>query len=55
MDIKEFLAPSDVLIGIRGSNKTQLLEDLCRRAASILKIDAGKITGDILKRLLRNC
>jgi PTS system nitrogen regulatory IIA component len=50
MDIKEFLAPSDVFIGIRGSNKTQVLEDLCRRAASTLKVDANKITGDILKR-----
>ena len=50
MDIKEFLAPSDVFVGIRGSNKTQLLEDLCRRAASILKVDAEKITADILKR-----
>src|ERR1035437_6392090 len=50
MDIKEFLAPSDVFIGIRGSNKTRLLEDLCRRAASTLKVDADKITADILKR-----
>jgi len=50
MDIKEFLAPSDVFIGIRGSNKTQVLEDLCRRAASTLKVDANKITADILKR-----
>ena len=50
MEIKEFLAPSDVLVGIRTSDKTRLLEDLCGRAASILKIDADKITGDILKR-----
>jgi len=50
MDIKKFLAPSDVFIGIRGSNKTQVLEDLCRRAASTLKVDANKITADILKR-----
>jgi PTS system nitrogen regulatory IIA component len=50
MDIKEFLAPADVVIGIRGSNKKQLLEDLCRRAASALKVDADKITADILKR-----
>jgi PTS system nitrogen regulatory IIA component len=50
MDIKDFLTPSDVLVGIRASDKTRLLEDLCRRAASILKIDADKITGDILKR-----
>ena len=32
------------------SNKTKLLEDLCRRAASVLKVDAEKITADILKR-----
>ena len=50
MDIKELLAPSDVFIGIRASDKTQLLEDLCRRAASILKVDAEKISADILKR-----
>ena len=50
MDIKDFLAPSDVFVGIRTSDKTRLLEDLCRRAASILKIDADKITADILKR-----
>ena len=50
MDIKEFLAPSDVFVGIRASNKTLLLEDLCRRAASALKVDADKITTDILKR-----
>src|ERR1019366_2590088 len=50
MDIKEFLAPSDVLVGIRGSNKTQLLEDLCRRGAYTLKVDADTITADILKR-----
>ena len=50
MDIKDFLTPSDVLVGIRTSDKTQLLEDLCRRAASLLKIDADKITADILRR-----
>jgi PTS system nitrogen regulatory IIA component len=50
MDIKEFLAPSDVFVGIRTSDKTRLLEDLCRRAASTLKVDADKITADILKR-----
>src|SRR5664280_2951805 len=50
MDVKEFLAPSDVFVDIRTSDKTRLLEDLCRRAASILKIDADKITAGILKR-----
>ena len=50
MEIKDFLTPSDVLVGIRASDKTQLLEDLCGRAASILKVGAQKITADILKR-----
>ena len=50
MEISDFLAPSDVFVGIRTSDKTRLLEDLCRRAASILKIDAEKVTADILKR-----
>ena len=50
MDIKDFLAPSDVFVDIRASNKTRLLEDLCRRAASLLKVDAEKITSNILKR-----
>jgi PTS system nitrogen regulatory IIA component len=50
MDIKDFLAPSDVFVDIRASNKTRLLEDLCRRAASLLKVDADKITSNILKR-----
>jgi len=50
MEISDFLAPYDVFVGIRTSDKTRLLEDLCRRAASILKIDADKITAGILKR-----
>jgi PTS system nitrogen regulatory IIA component len=50
MEVSDFLAPSDVFVGIRSSDKTRLLEDLCRRAASVLNIDADKITADILKR-----
>jgi PTS system nitrogen regulatory IIA component len=50
MDIKDLLAPSDVFVGIRASNKTKLLEDLCRRAASILKVDAEELSTEILKR-----
>jgi len=50
MEIKEFLTPSDVLVGVRALDKTRLLQDLCRRAASILQIDADKITADIVKR-----
>ena len=50
MEISDFLAPSDVFVGLRSSDKARLLEDLCRRAASILKVDADKILANILKR-----
>jgi PTS system nitrogen regulatory IIA component len=48
--ISDFLSEAQVLIDIRASNKTELLADLCRRAASVLKIDPEGITSDILKR-----
>ncbi len=50
MDIKDFLAPGSVFIDIRALKKGELLEDLCLRAASILQVDADKITAHILKR-----
>ena len=50
MDIKDFLAPGAVFIDIGASKKAELLEDLCHRAASILQVDADKITAHILKR-----
>ena len=50
MVIADFLAPSDVFVGLRSSDKTQFLEDLCRHAASIIEVDADKITVAILKR-----
>jgi PTS system nitrogen regulatory IIA component len=50
MDIKDFLAPDAVFIDIPVSKKGELLEDLCHRAASILRVDADKITAHILKR-----
>jgi PTS system nitrogen regulatory IIA component len=50
MDIKDFLAPSGVFVDVPASNKTGLLEDLCVRAASILKVNADKITTAILER-----
>ena len=50
MDIKDFLAPASVFVDVPASNKTELLQDLCLRAASILHADAGKITTAILER-----
>ena len=50
MDIKEFLAPSDTLIDVRASDKTRLLQELTRRAATILDLPAERISTGILKR-----
>jgi PTS system nitrogen regulatory IIA component len=50
MDIKEFLALSDTLIDVRASDKTRLLQELTRRAATILDLPAERISTEILKR-----
>jgi hypothetical protein len=38
MDIKEFLALSDTLIDVRASDKMRLLQELTRRAATVLDL-----------------
>jgi nitrogen PTS system EIIA component len=48
--IRDFLAPSDVLIGVRAKDKDQLLRELCGRAASELDLDAAQVEREILKR-----
>jgi nitrogen PTS system EIIA component len=50
MDIKEFLALSDTLIDVRASDKMRLLQELTRRAATILDLPAERISTEILKR-----
>ena len=50
MDIKKFLALSDTLIDVRASDKTRLLQELTRRAATILDLPAERISTEILKR-----
>ncbi|MGE0752431.1 PTS sugar transporter subunit IIA [Pseudorhodoplanes sp.] len=50
MDISSFLSPDDAILNVRASDKTRLLKDLCTRAATVLKIDAQRITTDIFKR-----
>jgi PTS system nitrogen regulatory IIA component len=50
MDIKEFLALSNTLIDVRASDKTRLLQELCRRAAACLNLPAEGISAEILKR-----
>ena len=50
MDIKEFLSPNDVLIDVRASDKTRLLQELARRAATSLGLAPEPISAEILKR-----
>lgn len=50
MEITDFLSPTEVIVNAAAPNKNRLLTDLCNRAASTLKLDPDRITGDILKR-----
>src|SRR5215831_16275337 len=50
MDVKEFLSSSDILVDVRASDKTQLLQELARRAAASLNLAAEQISAEILKR-----
>lgn len=50
MTIDDILAPADVIYGLRASGKAALLEDLARRAAQSLDLDAGTILGALVRR-----
>jgi PTS system nitrogen regulatory IIA component len=50
VDIEDFLAPSNVIVDMRATNKDQLLRELSQRAAAALGLDAGPVTTEILKR-----
>ena len=50
MNIKDFLAPADVIVATRAADKDQLLRELSRRAAATLGLDAEQVASEILKR-----
>ena len=50
MEIKDFLAPSRRLVDVRASDKARLLQELARRAAAVLDLDADAVAGALLKR-----
>jgi PTS system nitrogen regulatory IIA component len=50
MKVEEFLSPRDTVIDVRAQDKRRLLNELCNRAASTLKLDADNICAEILKR-----
>ena len=50
MKISDFLAPPDVVIDLRVPTKQQLLQDLARKAASSLGLQADYVASELLKR-----
>ncbi len=50
MEIKDFLAPSQVLINRHASDKTNLLDHLARQAADALDLSHETILSALLKR-----
>lgn len=50
MTVDDILARADVVHGLRASGKTVLLEDLARRAARSLDLDADTILAALIRR-----
>ncbi|QIJ77544.1 PTS transporter subunit EIIA [Methylobacterium sp. NI91] len=50
MTVDDILARADVVHGLRASGKTALLEDLARRAARSLDLDADTILAALIRR-----
>jgi PTS system nitrogen regulatory IIA component len=50
MDIQDFLVADDVLIGLRASDKTRLLQELSARAAASLRLDPDQLCEALFAR-----
>lgn len=50
MKISDFLTPADALIDMRASQKQQLLQELSRKAAASLGLQADYVASELLKR-----
>ena len=50
MKISDFLAPADVVIDLRTPNKQQLVQELARKAAASLGLQADYVASELLKR-----
>ena len=50
MNISDFLAPADVIVGLRANAKDNVIRDLARRAASATGIDAAVIANALQAR-----
>ena len=50
MEIRDFLSPSDIMIDVRASDKTHLLQQLSAQAANALDLDSDEVSEQITKR-----
>jgi len=50
VEIKDFLAPSQAMIGVRAADKNRLLRELAHRAAVALQLNEDTISAALLKR-----
>jgi PTS system nitrogen regulatory IIA component len=50
MDIKDFFAPADAIVGLRVADKLGLLKELSSRAADRLALDSDRIVQAVLGR-----
>lgn len=50
MKISDFLAPADVVIDLRTPNKQLLVQELARKAAASLGLQADYVASELLKR-----
>jgi PTS system nitrogen regulatory IIA component len=50
MKLSDFLTPADVVIDVRASQKQPLLQELARKAAASLGLQADYVASELLKR-----
>jgi nitrogen PTS system EIIA component len=50
MEIRDFLSPADIMIDVRASDKTRLLQQLSAQAANALGLDSDDVSEQITKR-----
>lgn len=50
MQIKRFLSPDDVIVGLNAPDKNGAIKELSRRAAAALKMSSEQISAALLKR-----
>jgi nitrogen PTS system EIIA component len=50
MEIRDFLSPDEIMIDVRASDKTRLLQQLSARAANAFNLDSDEVSEQITKR-----